>query len=893
MVTLMYRHKLQFNSLIFRQIVYVCVALLAVSCGGGGGGGGSTTPTTGGTGGTTSGVYSVGGAIVGLDNGVKVTLQNNGGDTISVGNGSFTFPSLLDAGATYDITIAAQPANGQSCVFTTRDGNSYGTSSGAGTVYAMSVDTVRLNCASVFTIAGSGATGYGDAPGEEATFWAPSGIASDSIGNLYVTDFYNNVVRKISTKGVVTSLAGAGTSGYVDATGTAAKFSFDDNFNGRSGLALDSLGNVYVADSGNNVIRKITPAGVVTTFAGSGVAGYLDGTGTSAQFNSPQGIAVDNSGNLFVADTANHRIRKITSAGIVTTLAGSGSTGKIDGTGTAATFYMPRDVAIDGAGNLYVADTFNYAVRKVTTSGVVTTLAGGAWGFADLTGTAAKFTEPSGVAVDAGGNVYVADSNYFQVRMIAPDGKVSLLAGYRDKIGFKDGHAVSASFYPGFKGVAVDGNGNVYVPDFGNRRVRKISRKAYNYTIGGQVVGLASGKSLVLRNNAGDDLTVSANGYFSFATALSETNSYNVTILTQPSGQSCTLANGSGSFTVGNVLTVGINCAAVSTLAGSGTAGFTDATSTAAQFSVASTANSFSGIALDASGTTYIADTYNHAIRKITAAGVVTTLAGSGTAGYVDATGTAAKFSYPSGIAVDGAGNVYVGDTGNDVIRRISPAGVVTTLAGSGVWGFADGTGTAAKFASPVGVALDGAGNLYVADASNFAIRKVTSAGVVSTILSGSGYVNGSVAIARIGTPYGIAVDGNGNIYVGDTNNYAVRKITPLGIVTSLAGSIEGYQNTGYINSTGTGAQFGFVSGLAVDSSGVLYVADQKNNVIRRINQNGTVTTLAGSQPGVAGYVNGNGTTAQFNLPSGVAVDATGNIYVVDNENNAIRRIAQ
>ena len=190
--------------------------------------------------------------------------------------------------------------------------------------------------------------------------------------------------------------------GYTDGTGTSAQFNYP------SGVAVDGAGNVYVADCHNHRIRKITASGVVSTLAGSGTSGYADGTGTSAQFDYPTGVAVDGAGNVYVADSDNHRIRKITASGVVSTLAGS-TYGYTDGTGTSAKFYYPRGVAVDGAGNVYVADRVNHRIRKITASGVVSTLAGSAQGYTDGTGTSAKFYYPFGVAVDGAGNVYVAD----------------------------------------------------------------------------------------------------------------------------------------------------------------------------------------------------------------------------------------------------------------------------------------------------------------------------------------------------------------------------------------------------------------------------------------------------------------------------------------------------
>jgi len=325
----------------------------------------------------------------------------------------------------------------------------------------------------------------------------------------------------------------------------------------------------FNADDGLMTVR--CARNVVTTLAGAaGSSGWADGTGAAARFIEPYGVAVDTAGNVYVADSLFHTIRKITATGVVTTLAGNGTFGSADGTGAAASFKNPHGVAVDTAGNVYVADRSNHTIRKITPAGVVTTLAGtaGSSDWADGTGAAARFNNPSGVAVDTAGNVYVADTETFTIRKITSAGVVTTLAGTVNTPGSADGTGTAASFN---------------IPD---------------------------------------------------------------------------------------------------------------------------------GVAVDTVGNVYVADTGNSTIRKITAAGVVTTLAAS-------------SFNSPYGVAVDTAGNVYVAETGNHTIRKITSAGVVTTLAGNGVFGSADGTGTAASFNYPFGVAVDTAGNVYVADTGNYTIRKI------------------------------------------------------------------------------------------------------------------------------------------------------------------------
>ena len=333
-------------------------------------------------------------------------------------------------------------------------------------------------------------------------------------------------------------------------------------------------------------------------------------------------------------------------------------------------------------------------------------------------------------------------------------------------------------------------------------------------------------------------------------------------------------------ITTGSRIQVGL-------VAGSGSVGSDNGTGTAASF------NGPAGIAVDASGNLYISDSNSDIIRKITADGVVSTLAGSaGVTGSVDGAGTAASFWHPWGIAVDASGNVYVADQLNATIRKITPDGVVNTIAGSTkVYGSADGIGAAASFFQPAGIAVDGSGNIYVADSGNNIIRKITSDGTVTT-LAGSekttGAADGTGDAASFSFPEGVALDGDGNLYVTDSVNDLIRKITPSGVVSTLAGSAG---VAGSTNGTGTAALFNRPFGITADKSGNVYVADQVNNLIRKITPAGVVTTLAGT--GAVGSTDGDGTSATFNSPFGIAADSSGNVYVVDTNNQLVRKISQ
>jgi sugar lactone lactonase YvrE len=593
---------------------------------------------------------------------------------------------------------------------------------------------------------------------------------------------------------------------------------------------------LYVADTYNNTIRKITPAGVVSTLAGSaGVAGSADGIGTAARFDHPYSVAADSAGNVYVADTFNYTIRKITPAGQVSTLAGSaGAYGSADGMGAAASFAAPGSVATDGAGNVYVADTNNNAIRKITPAGVVGTLV-----------VAATFNSPKGVATDSAGNVYVADLN-FTIRKIAPGGVVSTLAGSAGFTGSADGTGTAASFnYP--TSVATDTAGNVYVADARNNTIRKITPAGVVSTLAGSagVAGSADG----IGSAAG----------FDFPTGVATDSAGNVYV----------------ADTYNNAIRKITFRGGVSTLAGAAeAAGSADGVGPAASFLQPE------GLATDSAGNVYVADTWNDMIRKITPAGMVSTIAGSPRYdGSNDGSGAAARFFNPIGIAIDNTGTLYVADAVNSTVRKITPAGMVSTLAGSArVTGSADGSGAAARFNTPYGVAIDGAGNAYVADTYNNTIRVITPAGVVSTLAGSAGVVgsaDGTGAAASFNGPSGVATDGVGNVYVSDMYNNTIRKITSAGVVSTFAGSAGAGGSTDGI---GAAASFSLPFGLATDAVGNVYVVDMGDSTIRKITPAGAVSTIAGV-PGQIGFNPGPLPGVLDQQPRGIAIGGN-SLYV-------------
>lgn len=621
--------------------------------------------------------------------------------------------------------------------------------------------------------------------------------------------------------GLLSAFAGdLGGEGNVNGSGAAARFSYP------SAIAVDAAGNAYLTDSNNHSIRKVTPQGVVTHYAGgTGVGGSADGPAASARFFFPGGIAVDAAGTLFIADTNNHTIRRIAANGEVTTVAGTaGARGYADGTGAAARFASPTGIGVDAAGTLYVADGGNHVLRKITAAGVVSTLAGSAGvpGAVDGVGATARFATVRGLTIDAAGTLFVTDDTTQLIRRVTADGTVSTIAGAAFTVGSADGNGSAARFY--YPSSIAASGGVLYVADFANHTIRAIDGAGVVTTIAGTAgsAGGVDGTGAAARFNAPIAAAAAPGGVLLVA------DYYGHTLRrVAPSRQ-------------------------VSTLAGTpARVGSTDGTGADARFFEPR------GVAVDAAGNLIVADAENNTIRRITPAGEVVTIAGTaGTAGSADGIGAAARFDFPVAVAADAAGNVYVTDTLNHTIRKITPAGQVTTLAGlARTLGSSDGAGGAARFHGPSAVTVDRGGTIYVVDRSNHTIRRITGSGDVTTLAGApgiAGAADGVGGAASFRLPEAIAADGAGNLYVTDLANFTVRKITPAGAVTTIAGSAG---QRGSSDGVGPAARFSFPWGIAADSDGTLYVADGLST-IRRIAPDGSVTTIAGV-PGQQGFVPG------------------------------------
>jgi uncharacterized repeat protein (TIGR01451 family) len=633
------------------------------------------------------------------------------------------------------------------------------------------------------------------------------------------------------------------------------------------GIAVDSSGNTYFPSPNFNAVFRADRSGVVTRIAGNGVPGRSGDGGPAllAELNNPNGVAVDSAGNVYIADSNNRIVRKVDSSGNISTAAGDGDCCTPSGDGgpaAGAAIGIPYALAVDSSGNLFISDVTNNIVREVTVSGTITTVAGnGVLGYSGDGGaaTAAKLDGPYGIAVDSSGNLYIADRFNYRIRMVS-GGTITTVAGNGKCCYSGDGNSATNAMLDAPSGVAVDSSGNIYIADTFNGRVRMI-------------------------NASGTITTVAGNGAYGFAGDGAAANNAK---LAYPEGVA---VDSSGNLFIAdsaNARIREVNAAGV-------IATFVGGALNDGGVSAFGLLNQPSGIARDNKGNTYIADTNNNRVREVAANGIITTVAGTGTPGSTGDGGAAAgaQLNAPQGLALDSSGNLYIADTNNHRIRMVDGSGNITTVAGNGNCCSATGDGGAATNAgigTPYGVAVDSAGNLYISDISNNVVREV-STGTIATVAGNDsfGYSGdgGPATSAKLYEPLSVAVDAAGNLYIADYENLRIR------MVSSASGTIATVAGNGSCCYSGDGgpatkALLSYPRGVAVDAAGDLYIVDSTGRV-RKVAVGGTISTVAGN--GTSGYSGDGGlaTGATFRNPYGIAVDPAGNIAVADQNNNAVR----
>ncbi|HZS06765.1 MAG TPA: hypothetical protein VFD58_18150 [Blastocatellia bacterium] len=673
-------------------------------------------------------------------------------------------------------------------------------------------------------------------------------LVAGSNGDLYFLEGFTHLRRVAGDTGILSTIAMVG-----------------NVFHPAQDLTLDAQGNFIVSGGGENRLFKVSPTGAVSTFAGTTATQFgAGGPALLARLNNPRGITTDASGSIIFADSYQGHVRKITPDGIINTVAGSGETSGLSGDSGPATAakIFANDVAVDDKGSLYI--TGGYRVRKVSPDGIINTIAGNDSGFYNGDGQVATSASVAadGIAVDKAGNIYIAEPSNHRIRRLMP---LSI-----------------ADSTPPVVTITAPTSGPTWT------------------TLGGTIYlsGTATDNALltqvVWQNDRG------GSGLFSGTLSAWATN-----ITLQPGLNNLTVtawdvAGNKGSAT----LAVTYNARAdFSTAAGSPVVISATPSSISGGFSgdggaaAAARLDNPRAVASDRAGNLYVADTVNQRIRKIAPDGIITTFAGSGLIGSEGDGGpaTAASLNEPQGLAVDAAGNVYIADTLNHRVRRVTPAGVISTFAGTGAEGFSGDGGAAASalLSSPLGLAMDGAGDLYIADSGNHRVRKVTiSSGVITTVAGGGygfGGNNGPATEALFKFPSSLVFDQNGNLYIADTGNYVIRKVTPSGLITTAAGTGQsGFSGDG---GAATAARISEVGGPAVDGQGNLYASDRYNQRVRRITTAGMIMTLAGngtSRFDDFGAAAGDALAAQLNGPTGLAVDPTGRLYIADTGNHRV-----
>jgi uncharacterized protein (TIGR03437 family) len=641
----------------------------------------------------------------------------------------------------------------------------------------------------------------------------------DSSGSYYICDQNNYMVFKVTPDGVIHNFAGNG-FGQSFASGDGG-LAVDAALFIPFAVAVDPSGNVFITEYDQR-IRKVTPDGIITTYVGTGEPGFSGDGGPAAQatINYASGLATDSAGNLYIADTGNNRIRKVTPDGMITTIAGTGKLGSVGQNVPALTaqLYAPVKVAVDPKGNIYFVETLSIdvvaVVRKIDTNGIISSVAGGGLDPSDGIAATKAAVLPLAVSTDAAGNLYIVDLHLGAIREVTSDGLIHTVAGSSANGGLvgDGGPALKAVFRFGTSpGLAIDSTGNIYLADDGNNRIRKITQDGIINTVAG-------------------------NGLFRFS------------------------GNGGPA--------------------------------------VDATLNDPTGLLGGSNGNLYISEGEAGRIRKVAPDGTISLIAGNHGSGYTGDGGPAifASLGFPTYMTFAPDGSLVFADTTNCVVRSISPAGIISTIAGNNICTYAGDGGPAAKasLAGPTGVAYDSVGDLVITDTYNHRIRVVFATNGNIFTLAGDGTANfsgdgGSSVKAEINTPEGIRVY-NGATYFADTGNNRIRRIDNLTLtITTVAGNGKGeYAGDG---SKATAASLDFPLNMNFDAAGNMYIVDTDNSVVRKVDTNGIISTFAGEDPFDTLNDGGLATMAALGGPQDIFIDQAGDFFISDIYFNRVREL--
>lgn len=736
--------------------------------------------------------------------------------------------------------------------------------------------------------------------------------ALDRAGNVGLTTW--NVTSRPPS--VLLTVAGTGENGYSGDGGQAVAAKLSRPMR----LAFDPAGALYFADADNNVVRRLNPDGTINTVVGTGEPGFSGDGGPARQaaLSFPLSVAVDKSGNLYICDNVNARIRKVNLAtGVITTIAGTGSTRSTGDGGPAldAGLSNPQSIDLDADGNVYIVESGSHRVRRITVAdGKIQTIVGtGTAGSSGDGGPAnqAQLTSPNNISIAPNGNLLISDGANNRIRLVTVnDGRIQTIAG-TGQAGFSGdgGPAVNAALnWP--TSAIYDALGNIFIADRGNQRIRRIDAASKTITTiagRGQLGYGGDGVSAIFSPlNGPTSLAIDPAG----SIYLSDRDNRRIRKIVNSTNDAVPPVIGITSPTVlqnwrvdagvidlAGVATDNNQLVAIRWANDRGGAGAVIGTTNwkVEAIPLQQGLNRLSIVAWDNSGNSTTA----RLNVQMEVESIIRTVAGSGQQGRRGDGGLAvsADLYLPSAVAIDKAGNIYVADSGNHRLRRIAPNGQITPFAGTGSLGSTGDGGPAinATLNSPSALAFDSKGNLFVADAGNHRIRRISTDGIITTVagngddqMAGDG---GPATAASLYLPYGLAIDGSDNLLIADTGNLRIRKVDlRTGLITTIAGS-------GRYGSEGDGqsalqASFRAPYGVTVDPLGSIYVVDGDDNRVRRIDQNGNIAPFAGTGSPGSGGDGGPATEAQLKYPSFVTTDRDGNLYIADYGNHRIRRVS-